>query len=77
MAKQENSKFSTVGRRLKSLRIENGFSNYPDLAAELAIEPKQYWLLEKDLVDFRISSLARILKYYKLSPAEFFEDVQL
>ncbi len=77
MAKQEIAPHLTVGQKLRLLRLEHGFSNYKLFAAELAIEPKQYWLLEKDLVDFRMSSLIRILRFYKLKPADFFQDIEL
>lgn len=75
--KQEYKHQFTVGERLKILRRNHGFNSYKIFAAELAIEPKQYWLLENDRVDFRISSLKRILEYYDMSAHDFFEDVEI
>ena len=66
----------TVGQKLKSMRIANGFTSYRKFADELGIEPKQYWKIEEDKVDFRISSLKKIISYYGITLSEFFSGIE-
>ncbi|MBI1183571.1 hypothetical protein GC194_04835 [bacterium] len=65
----------TVGQKLKQLRLAKGFGNYRNFADENGLEPKQYWRLEEDKVDFKYSSLKRLVKIHGLTMTEFFKGV--
>lgn len=75
MDKVISNNLEQIGKRLKELRIECGFSSYRKFADEYDIEPKQYWRLEEGKSDFRISSLIRVLEIHELSLQVFFKDL--
>ena len=65
----------TIGQRVKQLRIDAGFTSYRRFADEHDIEPKQYWKIEEDKVDPRLSSLQRIAVIHDLTLEAFFKGV--
>ncbi len=66
-----------IGERLKELRISRGYSSYRNFADEHDLEPKQYWRLEEGQVDFKISSLFRVLDIHEITIQEFFHELDI
>ncbi len=64
-----------VGKRLRELRIQAGYSSYEDFAFTNEINRVQYWRLEKGESNFTIRSLITILNIHKLTLSEFFNDI--
>jgi transcriptional regulator with XRE-family HTH domain len=62
-----------IGKRLKALRKEKGYSNYEQFAYEHRIGRAQYGRYEKG-ADMRVSSLLRLLKAMGITPVEFFSE---
>lgn len=61
-----------IASKLKYLRIKKGYSNYEDFAHDADIARAQYGKYEKG-ANLMITTLLKILKFHKLSLAEFFE----
>lgn len=62
-----------VGNRIKALRIKRGYTSYEIFAFDNNINRAQFGRYERG-EDLRVSSLLKILKALKISPAEFFGD---
>lgn len=60
-----------ISKKIKYLRIKNGFSNYEDFAYAADIARAQYGKYENG-ANMMISTLLKILKYHELSLEEFF-----
>lgn len=75
MPRQLDTDLKRVGKRLKELRLEKGYSSYRNFADAFDIEPKSYWRIEQGISDFKLSSLKRILDAHGLNIEEFFDGV--
>lgn len=75
MNEQQNQTLQAIADKIKKLRIEKGYTSYRNFADDHDIEPKQYWKLEEGKVDFRISSLLRILEIHGITMEEFFKGI--
>ena len=64
-----------IGKRLKELRVANGYTSYRQLADSIDIEPKGVWEIEEGKKDFRYSTLKRILDAYGVTLAEFYASL--
>lgn len=62
-----------LGKRLKKLRLEKGFTNYEQFAYEHNIGRAQYGRYEKGS-DLRLSSLLKLLRAMEIDPVEFFSE---
>lgn len=62
-----------LGKRLRELRIEKGFTNYEQFAYENNIPRAQYGRYERG-EDLRFSSLLKVLKALDVSLKEFFKE---
>lgn len=62
-----------LGKRLRKLRIERGFSNYEQFAFEYNLPRAQYGRYEKGQ-DLRFSSLLKVLKAMNVSLKDFFKE---
>lgn len=62
-----------LAERIRSLRIQKGYSNYENFAYEHKIPRAQYGRYEKG-EDLRYSSLVKIVKAFDISMAEFFSE---
>lgn len=60
-----------LAKRIRELRIKQGFSNYEYFAYEKEIPRAQYGRYEKG-EDLRYSSLIKIIKAFGMTPKEFF-----
>lgn len=60
-----------LAKRIRELRIKQGFSNYEYFAYEKEIPRAQYGRYEKG-EDLRFTSLIKIIKAFGMTPKEFF-----
>lgn len=67
--------YQKIGKRLKALRLEAGFSSAEKFAFELEIGRTQYTNYERGQ-DMKLSSLIRVLSFHNLSLDEFFRDMK-
>lgn len=65
-----------VGKRIRELRVQKGFSNYENFAFENGIARAQYGKYEKGTEDLRLSSLYKVLKALNITFEEFFHDLK-
>lgn len=76
MAKKDTytkKQLDNLGRRLRELRIEKGFTNYEQFAFEHDLPRAQYGRYEQGQ-DLRFSSLLKVLKALDISLEEFFKE---
>jgi transcriptional regulator with XRE-family HTH domain len=60
-----------LGKRLKEIRMERGYTNYEQFAFDNELPRAQYGRYEKGQ-DLRFSSLVKVLKALDISLEEFF-----
>ncbi len=63
-----------IAKRIKTLRIEKGYSSHEFFAWEHEIPRVQYWRMEKG-TNFTIRTLLRILDAHNISLEDFFNDL--
>lgn len=66
--------FAHIGRQLRLLRLEAGFSSYADFAYAHKLDKTQYGRMENGN-NFTLKSLQRVLDAHQLSFYDFFERV--
>ncbi len=71
--KNRPSEIQLLGKRIKELRIQKGYSNYEYFAYEHNISRSQFGRYEKG-EDLRFSSLVRVVKAFDLTLEEFFSE---
>ena len=64
-----------IGERLKTLRIEKGFSSYEKFAWDNEINRVQYYRMEKG-ANITIKSLLKVLVVYGMTLEEFFKGIE-
>lgn len=64
-----------IGKTLKRLREERGYTNYENFAFENNIARSQYGKYEKGTEDLRLSSLYRVLNAMNISFEDFFKEI--
>ena len=64
-----------IGKTLKKLREERGYTNYENFAFENNIARSQYGKYERGSEDLRLSSLFKVLNSMNISFEEFFKEV--
>lgn len=64
---------SRVGKRLRALRKENGYTNHEKFAYKHDISRSQYGAYEKG-TDMRLTTFFKLLSILKISPREFFSE---
>ena len=60
-----------IGKKLKELRIQKGYSSYEIFAWDNEIPRVQYWRMEKG-TNFTIKTFLRILDAHQITLEEFF-----
>jgi transcriptional regulator with XRE-family HTH domain len=63
-----------LGKRIKQLRIEKGYTSYEYFAYENDISRAQFGRYEKG-EDLRYSSLLKVIKAFDMTVSEFFEGL--
>lgn len=64
-----------IARKIRKLRIEEGYGSYEFFAWEHKIPRIQYWRMEKG-TNFTIASLLRVLDAHNITLQEFFKDIE-
>ncbi len=75
MTKEEEKLLRLLGKRIRELRIGAGFSSQEAFAYEAGIPRAQYGRYETGS-NITYLTLNRILKYYKMTPEEFFKGLE-
>ncbi len=70
---EEKEYLLKMGKRLKQLRIEKGYSNYENFAFESGLSRTQYGRYEKG-TNIQFTTLLRITKAHNITLAEFFSE---
>ena len=66
---------NSVGRRLKTLRINAGYKSYEVFAWDNNMSRIQYWKMEKG-INCTLKSLYKVLKIHNLTYKEFFDSLE-
>ncbi len=69
--KKGQAELAKLGKRIKSLRIEKGYTNYEYFAYEHNIPRAQFGRYEKG-EDLRFSSLIKVIQAFDMTLQEFF-----
>lgn len=69
----KSTEIKKLANRIKSLRIEKGYSSYETFAFENGIHRAQYGRYETG-TDMQYTSLLRIAKAFDMTLAEFFSE---
>lgn len=72
MAKKTEDRREAIAHKIKALRTENSDLSYEKFALKHGLDPRQYYRLENNEVNFKIDSLLRILDIHEISLGEFF-----
>jgi transcriptional regulator with XRE-family HTH domain len=77
MAKKKDdfteTQLANLGKRLKEIRIQQGYTNYEQFAFDHELPRAQYGRYENGQ-DLRFSSLVRVLNAFDISLKEFFKE---
>ncbi|HEY0030776.1 MAG TPA: helix-turn-helix transcriptional regulator [Bacteroidia bacterium] len=73
MTKEEEKLLRLMGKRIRDLRINAGFTSQESFAYEAGIPRAQYGRYEAG-TNITILSLNKIIKFHKLSLEEFFKQ---
>jgi len=71
----QKEQLDEIANALRSLRIENGYTNYDFLAYDLGISRSQYGAYENGQ-NMTLTTLMKIVNHYKMSLVDFFEYVK-
>ncbi|MFT5725638.1 MAG: transcriptional regulator with XRE-family HTH domain [Bacteroidia bacterium] len=71
--KAENPDIQKLAKRIRNLRIKQGYTNYEYFAYEKGFSRSQYGRYERG-EDIRYSSLIRLIKAFDMTPDEFFGE---
>ncbi|MFT6502592.1 MAG: transcriptional regulator with XRE-family HTH domain [Crocinitomicaceae bacterium] len=72
LATYQKDELDLIAKKLKHLRVKAGYSNYEDFAHDADVARAQYGKYENG-ANLMITTLLKIMKFHKLSLAEFFE----
>lgn len=73
--KSPNSDLINLGKRIKELRIQKGYSNYENFAFEHNIPRAQFGRYENG-EDLRYTSLLRVVRAFDMTLEEFFRGIE-
>lgn len=65
-----------IGKRIRDLRKEKGFSSYEQFALEFDLDRKYYWSIEKGR-NISLTYLKKILDIHKTTFKDFFSDLNI
>ena len=72
----EDERLVAIGKQIKQLRINMGYSSAEIFAYEKNINRISYWRMEKGS-NITISSLLKILDIHQISLKDFFNNVEI
>lgn len=70
--KDKGPDVDNLGKRIKSLRIQKGYTNYENFAFDHDLPRAQFGRYEQG-EDLRFSSLMKVIRAFGMTPQEFFE----
>ena len=62
-----------IGKRLRTLRKEKGFTSHEDFALQNNLPRIQYWRLEKGKANFTVKTFLKVLRIHGITLKQFFE----
>jgi transcriptional regulator with XRE-family HTH domain len=65
-----------IGKKIRDLRKEKGFSSYEQFALEFDLDRKYYWSIEKGR-NISLEYLKKILDIHKSTFKDFFKDINI
>lgn len=65
-----------IALRLKTLRKQNGYSNYEHIAFDLGMSRSAYWRLETG-ANFELKTLVKICRLLEISLEDFFKGINI
>ncbi len=65
-----------IGKEIKKLRIEAGFTSFENFAFEYEISSSYYWKVENGKVNLSLTYLIKILKLHNLDLVTFFKIIE-
>lgn len=71
--KTKSKELIKLANRIRSIRMAKGYTNYETFAFAHKIPRAQYGRYENG-EDLRYSSLMKVLKAFKMKPADFFKE---
>lgn len=71
--KADNPAIAMLAKRIKSIRLAKGYTNYEYFAYEHGFSRSQYGRYEKG-EDLRFSSLLKVIEAFEMTPEEFFSE---
>ncbi len=75
MGTKTDKQRQAISAKLKKMRIEAGYTSYEKFALEKLIDPKQYWRIEENKSNFRLSSVLNVVNAHNVSLEEFFKGL--
>lgn len=72
----EDKRLIAIGKQIKQLRIEMGYSSAEIFAYEKNINRISYWRMEKGS-NITLNSLLKIMDIHQISLSEFFKRVEI
>lgn len=69
-----DSRLTSIGQKIKKLRLEMGYSSAEIFAYEHGLNRVSYWRMEKGN-NITLSSLMKIIDIHKISLRDFFADI--
>lgn len=72
----EDKRLIAIGKQIKQLRIEMGYSSAEIFAYEKNINRISYWRMEKGS-NITLNSLLKIMDIHQISLSEFFKRVKI
>ncbi|KAA9331157.1 helix-turn-helix domain-containing protein [Adhaeribacter soli] len=70
----EEVTLKAIGRKLKELRIQKGYSSYEAFAVAHDLGRVQYWRLERGEANFTIRTLLNVLEIHNMTLKDFFSE---
>lgn len=70
-----DSRHYLVGKKIKQMRIDAGYTSYEDFAFDNKLSRIHYWRIEKG-TNFSFEYLLRILDIHKVDVDVFFNDIR-
>jgi len=74
VVQDKKSTLKAIGKKLKALRVQRGYTNGDDFAYDNEINRSQYGKYEAGVKDMRISSLLKTVNALGLTIEEFFAE---
>jgi len=70
----EEELLQKIGKEIRRLRKQNGYSSYENFALDYDLDRKYYWNIEKGR-NITILYLKKILDIHKINFSEFFNNI--